>query len=524
MAVASQLARYREIATLGVGGMATVILAEDTVLGRRVALKRLRSPVGDPRGLLRLRREALVGASLSHRNLVSIYDVIDGQDGDAVIVMEYVDGETLRETLSRDGRLAPHEALRVLGGVAAGLDAIHAQGIVHRDVKPANVLLGADGSVKLADLGIASVSDHTRITTAGTVLGSFRYMAPEQLKDGPTTRAIDIYALAAMAFEALSGRQARREPNPLAVAHAIATQPAPDVRDAWPAAPAGAAELLVRGMCRDPAGRPASAGELVARLRAALEPEDTARVRTAVPASRAQQTVRPATNSSPAAEARKTFRASRRAVWMRVLAPLALVLAAGGVIVALLSSQGSSSTAGPPPSSTHARSTRTHTGSGGGSASASSRGTDATSTSAGGTPPAAPSTSAPQTAAGSATAAPPSAPSGSAFLAGSPVSAVESFYELAATHRYSQAWALADPTFRAQLGGYESFQAGQAADRSITFDTARITRQSASAATVYVQTTSVRTSGTQHCGGTVQVLYGGGAAGWLVHTIGINCT
>ena len=272
----SKLARYGTISPLGAGGMASVVLAEDTLLGRRVALKRMHMSAADARGLLRLRREALVGASMNHHNLVSIYDVIDSADGDFVIVMEYVHGETLRDALSREGRLAPREALLVLDGIAGGLDAIHARGIVHRDVKPANVLLGMDGIVKLADLGIASVADHTRITTAGTVLGSFRYMAPEQLKEGPATRAIDIYALAAVAFEVLSGRPARREPNPLAVAHAIATQPPPDLRDIWPTAPKAAAEVLMRGMCRDPEGRPTSAGELVARLGAALKRDDTA--------------------------------------------------------------------------------------------------------------------------------------------------------------------------------------------------------------------------------------------------------
>ena len=157
---------------------------------------------------------------------------------------------------------------------------------MHRDVKPANILLGANGSVKLADLGIAAVSDRTRITSAGTVLGSFSYMAPEQLEDAPATPAIDIYALSAVAYEALSGVQAHRESNPIAVAHAIATQPPPDLRQVWSAAPPAAAELLLAGMARDPAQRPRSAGELVARLRAALEPQETQRAPAVAPRAR----------------------------------------------------------------------------------------------------------------------------------------------------------------------------------------------------------------------------------------------
>ena len=618
----SKLARYGTISPLGAGGMASVVLAEDTLLGRRVALKRMHMSAADARGLLRLRREALVGASMNHHNLVSIYDVIDSADGDFVIVMEYVHGETLRDALSREGRLAPREALLVLDGIAGGLDAIHARGIVHRDVKPANVLLGMDGIVKLADLGIASVADHTRITTAGTVLGSFRYMAPEQLKEGPATRAIDIYALAAVAFEVLSGRPARREPNPLAVAHAIATQPPPDLRDIWPTAPKAAAEVLMRGMCRDPEGRPTSAGELVARLGAALKRDDTAPLAApafggrgapapaagagAVAAAQAASSspratgtrpganiaARPASAAGPApaarpasaaprpetavarasgaarterdqparagqrpgglvtaAGSRKTFRAGRPAAWVRVLAPLALVLVAGGLVLALLNSGSSSSTDSRHPPASGATGSRAHGRSAGGSPSARSAGGSASSTT-GRTAVMAPAAGSAQTTATSrATSGLPAssgtgassgassgartssnsasagtgAPSGPVSAPGSPAAAVQTFYRLAAAHRYSEAWALADPSFRAQLAGYEAFQSGQAADRSITFDAARVLRQTADAATVYVQTTSVRTAGTEHCAGTVQVVSGGTSGSWLLHRIAIHC-
>ncbi len=216
-----------------------------------------------------------MGASVNHPNLVSIYDVITDDDLDLVIVMEYVAGETLRHALDREGRVPTEHALRIIEGTAAGLDAIHGLGIVHRDIKPANILLGTDGAVKLADLGIAAALDRTRITTTGTLLGSFGYMAPEQLEETPPTTAIDIYALAAVAYEVLSGVKARRESTPIAVAHAVATQPPPDIREVWPEAPSAVAELLTRAMAREPAERPSTAGELVAPLRAALEPQST---------------------------------------------------------------------------------------------------------------------------------------------------------------------------------------------------------------------------------------------------------
>ncbi len=489
--------------------MATVVLAEDTVLGREVALKRM-TVLGDPSGLSRLRREALVGASVSHPNLVSVFDVIADEEGDVIIVMEYVRGETLRDRLQREGRLPAADALRILGGVAAGLDTIHARGIVHRDVKPANILLGADGSVKVADLGIAVVHDRTRITSAGAVLGTFSYMAPEQLEDSPSRPAIDIYALAAVAFETLSGRKARLEPNPMALAHAIFTQPPPDLHEAWPGAPEAAAQLLRRGMSRDPHERPRSAGELISRLRAALEPESTAALPASRPAERVSP-VRPAERSIPRAEPARplaqretarvhSLRPSRAATATPIARPirparrravagvlLALVLAAVA-LTAVLSS--GSSSRHPPAARTHKHSKSATTG----------------------------TTTTPPSGQGAA-----AAPASSTTDASSPVGAVKAFYGLAAAHRPADAWALADPTVRAQLAGYQAFQGQQAGDISIGFDSARTLNQSASSATVAVKTTSVRTDGTKHCSGTVDLVRASAAGHWLLHLLHINC-
>ena len=615
MAATGKLVRYRFVSRLGAGGMATVVLAEDTLLGRQVALKRL-SAAADPRGMLRLRREALAGASISHHNLVSIYDVIDDEAGDLVIVMEYVEGQTLRQALDSRGRLPVPEALRILEGVAAGLDSIHRQGIVHRDVKPSNILLGDDGAVKVADLGIASVPDRTRITTTGSVLGSLSYMSPEQLADRPSTPAIDVYALAAVSFEILSGRKARRAPNAMALAHAIATQPPPDLRDAWAAAPPGVAELLKRGMARDPEARPRSAGELFGRLRAGLDPSATAnaplpqRTRELSPGSAApptkpsgtsrrlrpmplapatqptaappkaqptaapphpQPTAAPAesrptaapSNARPTAappEARPTAapRQAQRAAattsrrhdpenraenavdrppwrrWTPAAALLALVAAAA--IAVLVSSAGSGpsgqtrASTGRGSALTGSRSKRrrasgTTTAAAAGSTSATTAGASSTTGGANSTTGGGSSTTG---SGGSTTGAAASSPGGSSGAAtppaGGPVAAVESFYTLAAAHQYPAAWALADPTFRAQLGGYDSFQGGQSGDKSITFHTAQIVSRSSLSTTVSVRTTSVRTDGTHQCSGTVEVSPDGPGGRWLVHMIQINCS
>ncbi|CAA9517575.1 MAG: Serine/threonine protein kinase PrkC, regulator of stationary phase, partial [uncultured Solirubrobacterales bacterium] len=252
--------RYRVLRRLGAGGMATVFLAEDERLGREVAVKRLHADTPEDMAR-RFDREARLGASLNHPNLVTVFDTVVDPEG-VLIVMEYVEGPTLSAAL-KSGPLEQARALEVLRETAAGLDYAHGLGIVHRDVKPANILLAERGQVKLADLGIAFVAERaTHITRTGTVLGTPSYMAPEQLEGREVGPGVDVYALAAVAFEVLSGRKARTGGSPLEIAHRIATEPPPDVREAWSEAPAGLSQVLCKGMAFDPADRHASAGEL----------------------------------------------------------------------------------------------------------------------------------------------------------------------------------------------------------------------------------------------------------------------
>jgi eukaryotic-like serine/threonine-protein kinase len=258
--------------------MASVLLCQDERLGRQVAVKRLHadSPVDVEQ---RFNREAKLGASLNHPNLVSVFDTATDAEG-VLIVMEYVDGEPLSRMLRR-GPLRPEEVVRVVCELGDALDHAHAAGVVHRDVKPGNVLIRQDGMTKLADLGIATASDGTRITRSGTVLGTAAYMAPEQLDGGEAGPAVDIYALAAIAFEALSGRKPREGRTPVEIAHRIATEGAPDLRDAWPRAPKAAAQVLQRGMALKPEDRPVTAGQLARELAEALEtaPQPTRKTR-----------------------------------------------------------------------------------------------------------------------------------------------------------------------------------------------------------------------------------------------------
>src|SRR3954453_1518038 len=347
--------RYRVIDRLGSGGMATVYLAEDERLGRKVAVKRLHADSPED-AAQRFEREAKVGASLSHPNLVTVFDTVADDEG-VLIVMEYVAGENLAELMARE-RVPAEQAVSILRQVAGALDHAHQAGVVHRDVKPANILISPDGKAKVVDLGIATASERTQITQAGTVLGTPSYMAPEQLEGGNITKAVDIYALGAVSYELLSGKKARSGRTPVEIAHQIASDPAPDIRGAWTDAPPQAADALQRAMARNPSERPATAGQMARALDDAFKATQPAAAPAAATMpvqrdSRPEPTRdhRPAPTAEPVREAAPAPR--RRAVgppssrapqrstgrglprWIPVAAIVAVLLVAAGAIAAL---------------------------------------------------------------------------------------------------------------------------------------------------------------------------------------------
>jgi Protein kinase domain len=447
--------------------MATVWLAEDERLKRRVAVKRLHADVSDDDLIRRFQREARLGASLNHPNVVAVYDIAPDDEG-VLIVMEYVEGRTLRDEIA-DGPVTPERALAILRGVADALDHAHGLGVLHRDVKPANVLIRSDGTAKLADLGIATAAEQSRITRSGSVLGTAAYMAPERIDGRAGDRAADVYALAAVAFEALSGRKAVEGTTPLEVAHQVVKGPPPDLLEALPDAPPAAADVLRRGLARDPEARPRSAGGLVAEL-ARVYAEAPPTAPTAAITGGPSEVVL----DSPAITGQRQDDVENRrsrlplvaAVCACAIAALVLALASGG--------------------------------------------DDNTSDRAAKKPAAAKKQKKPAEEKAPAAAATP-AP---AKPASSPANTVDDFYQRAARADYEGAWSLATERARAQLGGFSSFRGGQSTLESISFPVLRTVEEGSDSATVQLQSNAVHVDRTDHVCGTVDLVRSGST--WLL--------
>lgn len=359
--------RYELDTRIAIGGMGEVWEATDHVIGRTVAIKILKDEyMGDPGFLERFRAEARHAALVNHEGIASVFDYGE-ENGSAFLVMELVPGEALSTILERDATLSTDRTLDVVAQTAAALQAAHAAGLVHRDIKPGNLLITPDGRVKITDFGIARIADQVPLTATGQVMGTVQYLSPEQASGHPASPATDIYSLGIVAYECLAGKRPFTGESQVAIAMAqINEQPPP-----LPATVAEPVQNLVMAMiAKKPEDRPASTAA-VARAATALRRGDLAAAAAAVPALAAagmiaDDSTKLLTSSADTAAATQLMAApvplegeeemaapKKRSPWTWPLIALIvlLLLVLGGTIWALLANQPVTPTPSPSSSS-----------------------------------------------------------------------------------------------------------------------------------------------------------------------------
>src|SRR5919109_5522880 len=324
--------RYELERMIGRGGMAEVYLGTDRVLRRPIAVKVLGGWLGaDERFVERFRREALVAASLSDPGLVAVYDT-GSDDGFHYLVMEYVAGETLADVVQREGRLPAARATAIARSVARALAVAHAAGIVHRDVKPANVMLASDGRTRVMDLGIARSLEGADLTRTASILGSPNYVSPEQARGERVDARSDLYSLGCVLYEMLAGRPPFDAESPVAVAYKhVHEEPSPPSAEA--PVPAWLDAVTLRAMAKDPAARFQTADELRAALEDATAPVVSVPA-IPVPAGGTTTPIPPVTPTQ-AFPRRHDRRRRSRSVFPLVAAAIALAMI-GALAIALL--------------------------------------------------------------------------------------------------------------------------------------------------------------------------------------------
>ena len=264
--------RYRIIDTLGEGGMANVYLAEDIILQRKVAVKILRLDLQkEPQTVARFQREALATSELSHPNIVMVLDVGTDQ-GLPYMVMEYVDGPDLKDYIIQNSPLNLHDVIRIMDQILSAMTLAHKHNVIHRDLKPQNILMDKHGNIKIADFGIAVALNQNSITQTNSALGSVHYMSPEQTRGGLITKQSDIYSLGIILYELITGSVPFNGDSAVAIALKHAQEPIPSIKEKDVKVPQALENVVLKATAKDPRDRYASASAMRADIDTSLDP------------------------------------------------------------------------------------------------------------------------------------------------------------------------------------------------------------------------------------------------------------
>ncbi len=263
--------RYQIIKSIGEGGMANVYLAYDTILDRNVAVKVLRGDLAtDEKFVRRFQREALSASSLSNPNIVEVYDV--GEDnGEYYIVMEYVEGKHLKSLLKKRGKLTTAEVIDIVLQITNGLSVAHDSYIIHRDIKPQNILILENGLIKITDFGIAVAMNSTQLTQTNSVMGSVHYIPPEQASGKGATLQSDIYSIGILMYELLTGKLPFRGDNAVEIALKHLKEPIPSIREELPDLPQSVENIILKATAKNPKNRYSDAREMHEDLQTCLD-------------------------------------------------------------------------------------------------------------------------------------------------------------------------------------------------------------------------------------------------------------
>lgn len=270
--------RYEIIKTIGEGGMANVYLANDTILERKVAIKVLRGDLSnDEKFIRRFKREALSVSNLSHPNIVEVYDVGE-EDGNYYIVMEYIEGKTLKQLLQKRGALTLTEVIDIMSQLTDGLAHAHEAYIIHRDIKPQNIMIEDNGLVKITDFGIAMALNSTQLTQTNSVMGSVHYLPPEQANGKGSTVKSDIYSLGILMYELLTGSVPFKGDTAVEIALKHMKEKIPSIRKQNPTIPQSIENIVLKATAKNPKNRYDSVREMYNDLQTAMERQNEKRL------------------------------------------------------------------------------------------------------------------------------------------------------------------------------------------------------------------------------------------------------